>query len=95
VDSDIPYGIPKLMMSFVEDGQINPDLITERDSVLNINTTMKIEQRRNITSNPVLYGADSWRRGLDIQLSLNQFCGEYPVQWTDCSLPQFNNTSSQ
>jgi len=93
VDSDIPYGIPKLMMSFVENGQINPDLVTERDSRLNTNTTMNMNQRSDIPSNPILFGSDSWRRGLDIQLSLNQFCGEYPVQWSDCSLPQFNDTN--
>lgn len=59
--SNIPFGPPQLLMSFTQDGQVNPTLVKERDEYLKIDTEKKREARKDsIKPNPVLPGADHW-----------------------------------
>lgn len=61
--SDIPTGPPQLLMAFTEDGQVNSNLVEERDKYLNISTEEKRKARADkIKPNPVLPGADHWER---------------------------------
>ena len=52
---DFPTGIPQLMMGFVEDGQIDPQLLADR---------------ADIPSPELIQGANAWRGGRTLQLRL-------------------------
>ncbi|KAI8985974.1 hypothetical protein BDB01DRAFT_721183 [Pilobolus umbonatus] len=61
--SAVPTGPAQLLMAFTEDGQVNQDLLNERDAQLDVSTKLKREERVGIKGNPVLEGADQWTKG--------------------------------
>ncbi len=67
----LPYGIPQLMMGFTGDGQVNPDLVAERDRDLGLDTAAKRRQRAELPDLAVDPAADAWRLGQPQQLELS------------------------
>lgn len=59
----LPLGEPKLMMTFTQDGQVNPELIKKRDDLYGLSTPENKKQRESIPSPNILPGADSWKNG--------------------------------
>lgn len=59
----LPLGEPKLMMSFSQDGQCNPNLIKARDDLYKMSTVENIKQRADIETPAILEGADGWKKG--------------------------------
>lgn len=59
----LPVGSPMIMMGFVADGQLNPQLVAERDRRFNVSTEEKRKNRADIPTPPTDPGADAWTRG--------------------------------
>jgi hypothetical protein len=68
----LPLGIPQLMMGFVGDGQVRPELVAARDQRLGISTPDKKQARLDLARSapPVASGANSWTTGSAPQLNL-------------------------
>jgi len=60
---DLPLGIPLIMMGFTEDGQLNPELLEERDRNFDISTEEKRNQRQDIPMPEVDPMANAWEHG--------------------------------
>ncbi|MDB6444869.1 Protein of unknown function [Pseudomonas sp. NFACC32-1] len=60
---DLPYGVPQLMMGFTADGQIDPQLVRERDSRMGLDSEAKKRARAGIVAPAIDPGADAWRNG--------------------------------
>src|SRR5690606_22025189 len=68
---ELPIGIPRLMMGFTEDGQINSEIVARRDSNFDVSTEEKRRQRReNIEIPEVDSLANAWENGEIRQLQL-------------------------
>ncbi|WP_229311789.1 OBAP family protein [Larkinella rosea] len=67
-DSTLPFGGPALMMGFTRDGQLDPNLLQNRDNRLKIVTSEKQQMRSDILGRSPVTGADSWENGPAIQL---------------------------
>ena len=65
----VPLGLPKLMMGFTADGQVDAALVAERDHRLSIDPAKVKAGRADLTVRPVAEGADAWQRGPAFQLS--------------------------
>lgn len=72
----LPTGHPLLMMGFTADGQINGEMLTDRDKRFGISTEKEKENRRDIQPPPVLSGVNSWETGEILQLSLGPLSQE-------------------
>lgn len=66
---DFPYGIPRLMMAFTEDGQANEDLLAQRDRRVGVSTSENRRNREDIAWPEVVAGANSWESGRIVQLT--------------------------
>lgn len=67
-------GSPMIMMAFTKDGQINSDLLAERDKRFNISTQKKKENRSDIPMPQVDPLANAWEKGEIRQLQItNEF----------------------
>lgn len=69
---DFPYGIPQLMMGLTGDGQLDEDLVRDRDRRLRISTEHKRQNRADIPDPAVLSGANSWQSGRIVQTRLEE-----------------------
>lgn len=69
-DRTLPLGIPMLMMGFTKDGQINPQLLTDRDKRFNISTADKKHNRADIPMPTVDSDANAWEKGIVRQFTL-------------------------
>ena len=69
---DFPYGIPQLMMGLTEDGQVDEQLLAERDRRLGVSTQHRREQREEIPMPEVVPGANSWESGRTVQTRLEE-----------------------
>ncbi len=67
-DIELPYGNPALMMAFTKDGQLNPNLVADRDKRFGVSMADKRKNRADIPDTPIQPGADSWQTGEIIQL---------------------------
>ncbi|WP_205880564.1 OBAP family protein [Larkinella terrae] len=67
-NSKLPLGGPALLMSFTRDGQLDPDLLKNRDKRLHIESAEKRQLRSDILGRASITGADSWENGPAIQL---------------------------
>ncbi|HYI96020.1 MAG TPA: DUF1264 domain-containing protein [Bryobacteraceae bacterium] len=72
----LPTGHPLLMMGFTEEGQINPQLVTERDKRFNISSEDNKKKRADIQTPPIDPRADSWKKGETMQLTLGPMTKE-------------------
>ncbi len=59
----LPLGSPMIMMGFTKDGQINQQLLSERDKRFNISTAQKKKSRENIVMPNVDPMANAWEKG--------------------------------
>ena len=66
----LPTGHPLLMMGFTEDGQINPQLVADRDQRFAISSAEKKKHRAEIQAPAIDPAADSWKKGETVQLTL-------------------------
>lgn len=69
---DFPYGIPKLMMAFTEEGQADEAMIKARDDRLGISASQKKRDRAGIPTPEVAPGANSWESGRVMQTTLEE-----------------------
>jgi len=69
VDRDpLPFGIPQLMMTFTEDGQVDDRLVHLRDQELGINTEQIRKSREYIKKPQLVEGGDLFLTGKVLQL---------------------------
>lgn len=61
--NELPYGVPQLMMGFTADGQIDPQLVRERDRRMGVDSEAKKRARAGIDAPPIDPGADAWQKG--------------------------------
>ncbi len=59
----LPIGSPMIMMGFTRDGQLNPQLVAERDRRFNISTSEKRKSREDIPVPEVDPMANAWEKG--------------------------------
>lgn len=59
----LPVGSPMIMMGFTNDGQLNQQLLAERDKCFDISTAQKKKNREDIPTPAVDPGANSWEKG--------------------------------
>ena len=72
----LPTGHPLVMMGFTGDGQINPQLVAERDKRFEVSSAEKKKNRADIQAPPVHPSADSWEKGEVLQLTLRPMSKE-------------------
>lgn len=70
-DRTLPLGSPMLMMGFTKDGQINADLLAERDKRFKISTAEKRKNRTDIATPEVDQMANAWEKGIMRQFSIS------------------------
>jgi len=69
----LPLGVPQLMMAFVADGQLNQDLLRQRDEYYKISSAEKKKQRDDIEEPKDNKGADAWlKSGKAVQLTTTE-----------------------
>ena len=59
----LPLGSPMIMMGFTRDGQLRPELVTERDKRFGISTAEKKKNRADIPLPQVDPMANAWEKG--------------------------------
>lgn len=69
-DKDLPLGIPALMMGFTQEGQLNQQLLADRDERFKVSTAELVAKRANIPEPEMDPEADSWQRGQAPQINL-------------------------
>jgi len=64
----LPIGPPQLMMAVTQDGQLNKDILLQRDKKFNISTEEKKSSRKDLPTPEVNPHADAWQNGETYQL---------------------------
>jgi hypothetical protein len=67
----LPIGAPQIMMGFTKDGQLNNQLLADRDKRFDISTEEKKKNRVDIPMPPVEPGANAWEKGEVRQLTIS------------------------
>lgn len=62
-DRSLPVGSPMIMMGFTKDGQLRPELVSERDKRFNVTMAEKRKNREDIPLPKVDPFANAWERG--------------------------------
>lgn len=70
-DKTLPLGIPALMMGFTATGQLNQQLLLDRDDRFKVSSTELAMKRNNLPEPAVDPAADSWQRGEAPHLSID------------------------
>jgi len=65
----LPLGLPKLMMGFTADGQVDPALVAKRDRDLHVDLAQVKAKRTDFLTRPIAEGADGWQHGPAFQIS--------------------------
>jgi hypothetical protein len=81
-----PKGIPELFMGFTDDGQLDPQLLQQRDTKFGIDSNLLKQNRSLLQSQPIVKGADSWMRGVVQQFQIEQICKEQDILFSDCTV---------
>lgn len=69
----MPLGVPQLMMAFLQDGQVNEDLVRQRDDYYKISSEEKRRLRADIEAPKENKGADVWSKsGKAVQLTTSE-----------------------
>nr|WP_259644867.1 OBAP family protein [Pseudomonas cichorii] len=68
MDKQLPLGVPQLMMGFTADGQVDEQMVAERDKRFGISSAANKEARKDIAAPALLPGADAWKEGRAIQI---------------------------
>ncbi|MET0659122.1 MAG: OBAP family protein, partial [Steroidobacteraceae bacterium] len=66
--SQLPLGIPMLMMGFTQDGQASEPMVNQRDKRFDVSSSDNRKQRADIDYPAIDAGADAWEDGVVIQL---------------------------
>lgn len=76
MNHELPLGIPMIMMGFTKDGQLADSILKRRDSIFEVSSDQKREQRRSIAEPKIQPGANAWEMNeiyqLEIQRRQNQ-----------------------
>ncbi len=67
-----PTGIPQLMMGFVNDRQVDPRMLADRDRRFGASTEALRNERGDIAWPAVVEGANAWQSGRTVQLTLQE-----------------------
>ena len=65
----LPLGLPKLMMGFTAEGQLDTQLVADRDRELKIDSSQVKAKRADLATRPIAEGADAWQQGRTFQIS--------------------------
>jgi hypothetical protein len=69
----LPLGVPQLMMAFIQDGQLNEELVRQRDEYYKISFEEKKRLRADIEDPKDTKGADAWSKsGRAVQLTTSE-----------------------
>jgi hypothetical protein len=68
----LPTGAPMLMMGFTRDGQVNEEMVADRDKRFGISSADKRSQRSDIQYPIVDTDADAWQKGIALQLTVSR-----------------------
>ena len=68
----LPIGTPMLMMGFTQDGQLNEQLVKQRDERFDVSSAENRERRADIQYPPIDPEANAWQRNIVIQLRAEQ-----------------------
>ena len=71
----LPLGIPQLMMGFTADGQVDPNLLADRDKRFKVNAAEERKKLAKVTTRPVHPAANAWEKGEVLQLELRRMDG--------------------
>jgi hypothetical protein len=66
----LPLGTPMLMMGFTADGQIDEQLVADRDRRFGVSSADKRANRTDIVAPIIDTGADAWQKGISPQIGL-------------------------
>ena len=66
----LPLGTPRLMMGFTQDGQLNEQLVRDRDRRFEMSTADRRTRREDIKNLPIAPEADAWQKGIAPQIQL-------------------------
>lgn len=69
-DLELPIGSPMLMMGFTQDGQVNEQMVAERDRRFDTSSAENRRKRADIQYPAIDAGADAWQKGNIPQLKL-------------------------
>jgi hypothetical protein len=69
---ELPLGAPMLMMGFTKDGQIDAQLVSERDRRFGVSSAENRQQRADIDYPSIDSEADAWQKGIVVQLEANR-----------------------
>jgi hypothetical protein len=69
---NLPLGSPMLMMGFTADGQLNEQLLAERDKRFDVSSAELRLKRTDIPYPRIDPQADAWANGIVMQLQLTQ-----------------------
>jgi hypothetical protein len=69
---ELPLGTPTLMMGFTQDGQADERMISERDKRFGVSSAENRQKRADIQYPPIDPEADSWQKGIVVQLEANR-----------------------
>ena len=64
----LPLGLPKLMMGFTADGQLDPAVVATRDREGATTAAQLKAQRAGIPTQQIAPGADAWQTGRTLQI---------------------------
>jgi hypothetical protein len=64
----LPLGLPKLMMGFTADGQVDAALVEERNRAMKIDAMEVKARRADLPVRPIADGADGWQHGPGFQI---------------------------
>lgn len=67
----LPLGSPMIMMGFTKDGQLNPELLAERDKRFNVSSAENKKNRADIKMPEVDVMANSWEKGIIRQFTIS------------------------
>lgn len=68
----LPIGAPSLMMGFTATGQLDPQLLQDRDARFNVSSEAIRRDRSTIVPPAPIEGADAWQRGEVVQVELTE-----------------------
>ena len=66
--SDLPLGVPQLMMGFTQPGQAQESLVKQVEKEVNYRVEDRLKDREDIEAAPVLAGANGWQQGKTYQI---------------------------
>jgi len=66
----LPLGTPMLMMGFTADGQVNEQMVSERDKRFEVSSAEKRANRADITYPVIDTDANAWEKGIVLQVGV-------------------------